>query len=587
MLTDEQREVLSGALVPLYQYLEGWVIADVARRIKKTLSYTRTAELEAMALRELGFSPAKIRAEAMKILRADKAFQRKVEESTLEYKREVARILKEINAAAATASEDVVEAAGKMAWEDDLSLWESAGAKLKENGALKQIVNAMKRQTREELTNLTRSTGFRTGSGIEAVRDLYQKELDKAVVKMTSGAVTREQCVADVVRELAHSGIRTVDYASGRSYQLDTAARMCIDTASGQIAAQVSDSNILNNGITLVRVSEHWGARDKGEGIQNHKEWQGKVYSIDGKAYPEEEKRIGIEIRDLEDVTGYNVREGRGVLEGLHGVNCRHNHTAWFEGISELPRHGPEPEPKEINGRTYTYYDMTQGMRRREREIRALKREREALDKLGENSKEIRAKIRQKTSEYKQFCDECGIRQKPERLRVESGTSDLKKTKSWSDYIQEKERKANEARFSEAFVELNNGQKDVITLRSLRNNLNRSSVGKECMEYLEDHPDIKVHMCYKVDNEENILGQQDGDDIFIYASDTKTVQKTAEILIHEVTHHKYNIGGDQRAECICRMQELRHRKRSDELTADDLRSIIKSVKTDYSELKWR
>lgn len=398
--------------------------------------------------------------------------------------------------------------------------------------------------------------------------------------------MTREQCVSDVVKELAHSGIRTVDYASGRSYQLDTAARMCVNTASGQIAAQVSDSNILNNGITLVRVSEHWGARDKGEGIQNHKEWQGKVYSIDGEAYPEEERRIGMEIRDLEDVTGYNVREGRGALEGLHGVNCRHNHTAWFEGISELP-HDPEPEPKEINGRTYTYYDMTQGMRRREREIRALKREREALDKLGENSKEIRAKIRQKTSEYKQFCDECGIRQKPERLRVESGTSDLKKTRSWSDYIQEKERKANEARFSESFVELNNGQKDVITLRSLRNNLNHSSVGKECMEYLEGHPDIKVHMCYKVDNEENILGQQDGDDIFIYASDTKTVQKTAEILIHEVTHHKYNIGGDQRAECICRMQELRHRKRSDELTADDLRSIIKSVKTDYPELKWR
>ena len=85
------------------------------------------------------------------------------------------------------------------------------------------------------------------------------------------------------------------DYASGRSYQLDTAARMCVNTASGQIAAQVSDSNILNNGITLVRVSEHWGARDKGEGIQNHKEWQGKVYSIDGEAYPEEERRIGME----------------------------------------------------------------------------------------------------------------------------------------------------------------------------------------------------------------------------------------------------------------------------------------------------
>lgn len=121
-------------------------------------------------------------------------------------------------------------------------------------------------------------------------------------------------------------------------------------------------------------------------------------------------------------------------MEGLHGVNCRHNHTAWFEGISELPRHDPEPEPKEINGRTYTYYDMTQGMRRREREIRALKRERDALDKLGENSKEIRAKIRQKTREYEKFCGDCGLRPQPGRTRGESGSSDLTKTKAWKEY---------------------------------------------------------------------------------------------------------------------------------------------------------
>lgn len=36
MLSDEQLDVLSGALVPLYQHLESWVIADVARRIRDT-----------------------------------------------------------------------------------------------------------------------------------------------------------------------------------------------------------------------------------------------------------------------------------------------------------------------------------------------------------------------------------------------------------------------------------------------------------------------------------------------------------------------------------------------------------------------
>ena len=39
MLSDEQLDVLSGALVPLYQHLESWVIADVARRIRDTLKY--------------------------------------------------------------------------------------------------------------------------------------------------------------------------------------------------------------------------------------------------------------------------------------------------------------------------------------------------------------------------------------------------------------------------------------------------------------------------------------------------------------------------------------------------------------------
>lgn len=45
MLTGEQLEIISEAIQPLFQYLEHEVIVDIARRIKKTLTYTRTAEL--------------------------------------------------------------------------------------------------------------------------------------------------------------------------------------------------------------------------------------------------------------------------------------------------------------------------------------------------------------------------------------------------------------------------------------------------------------------------------------------------------------------------------------------------------------
>ena len=120
MLSDEQLDVLSGALVPLYQHLESWVIADVARRIRDTLKYTRTAELEVKALQALGYSPAQIRARVMKLLRADKEYQKQVEENTLQYKREVAELLKQIDGQAMTAEKDVMETAASMAWENDL-----------------------------------------------------------------------------------------------------------------------------------------------------------------------------------------------------------------------------------------------------------------------------------------------------------------------------------------------------------------------------------------------------------------------------------------------------------------------------------
>lgn len=143
------------------------------------------------------------------------------------------------------------------------------------------------------------------------------------------------------------------------------------------------------------------------------------------------------------------------------------------------------------------------------------------------------------------------------------------------------------SKFSERFQEYNNGQKDIITIRRLMNNLNKSEIGKETVAYISEHPELNIQMCYNVDSPENLLGQQEGDDIYIFASKTKTVQKTAETIIHEITHHKYDIGDSQWAECVCRAQELRHRYQVDKLTGGQLRDIIMSVRRDYPEYNWR
>lgn len=436
-LTDEQLEIISETLTPLFQHLEKEVIADVARRIKKTLTYSRTAELQAMSMRELGYSPAKIRKEAMKLLNSNKDFRKAVAKNTLEYKRDIRKLINDITKEAYKANNDIVAGAGNMSWIDDLSVWKNAGKELGDNSFLQQLVDSFSAQTEGALKNMMQSTGFKTMNGFEAVESLYKRELDKAAIKICSGTFSVDKVVSDTVHSLAQSGLRTIDFSSGYSMQLDTAARLALRTGCHQLAAKVMDKNMEQSGENLVYVSKHWGARNTGAGHANHEQWQGKVYFIkDGINYSEEAERIGQDrIMNLWYATGYSADgERENDPLGLNGYNCRHHHYVWFEGVSELPKETPEPKPVTINGKTYDYYAATQKMRSMERDIRALKREKEALSKLGMDTKEIQSKMRKKTSEYHQFCKDVGINAKDNRLRYEVATSNVRKTATWKSY---------------------------------------------------------------------------------------------------------------------------------------------------------
>lgn len=437
MLTGEQLEIISEAIQPLFQYLEHEVIVDIARRIKKTLTYTRTAELQAVEMRRLGFSPARIRKEAMKLLRADAGFRKMVAKNTLEYKRAVRKQINGITRAAYRAGNEIVAGAGDMSWVDDLRVWKQAGKELTDNSFLEQLTEAFSAQTAGELKNLTKTTGFRAMSGLESIENAYRNELDKAVMKICTGTFSQEKVLNDVVHDLAHSGLRSIDYSSGRTMQLDVGARLALRTGCHQLAGKISDANMGQTGENLVYVSKHWGARNTGTGHANHEEWQGKVYFIKpGKDYSKEARRIGQDhIMDLWYATGYSV-DGSHPNDplGLDGYNCRHNRYAWFEGMSSLPAEQPEPAPVTINGKTYDYYAMTQRMRAMERTVRALKREKEALDTLGIDSTEIRARIKSWTREYKEFCRACGVPEATTKMRYECGTADLTKTDAWQRY---------------------------------------------------------------------------------------------------------------------------------------------------------
>lgn len=406
MLTENQIEMLGDKIAPLYQQLEQDIIADIARRVKKTGRYTETAELMAQAMAAKGESPAKIRAEVMRVLRADKAYQEQVAKNTLEYKKQAVKDIRATERKAKKIGDEIIANAGDMSYNSDLSMWEKAGQKLTKDSAFTHLVEEMASVTGGSLKNITQTSGFKGAHGMVSVKNAYTNALDKAILKMSTGTFSYDQAVTSCVMELAHSGLRSIDYASGKSYQLDTAARMCVRTACHQLSAKISMKHCDDMGTDLVEVSEHWGARPE------HALWQGKIYSRSGKnkKYP--------------NFSACHY----GAVDGLCGINCRHTFYPFFEGISTPNTWKPEPSPKQYNGKTYTYYQATQKQRQMERNIRDTKREIEAGKVLGVDVSDLEAKKRRQIAEYRGFSKAMDIRAKDNRLRVVSGSNNIKKT---------------------------------------------------------------------------------------------------------------------------------------------------------------
>lgn len=402
-LTPEQIDLLADKyVVGLFQQLENDVIADISRRVKKTGRLTETAELMAKSMVEQGYSANKIRADVMRAMRADKALQDEIAMNTKEYKQFITDEIKATVRKAKLAGNDLVADAGMMAYNNDLSMWEQAGQSLSKPNSLSQIMDAFKKQTADELRNLTRTTGFK-GTVLQPVMSAYQREMDMALVKLATGTFSYDQICNDVVHNLAQSGLRTIDYASGRSYQLDTAARMSVRTGMSQLSGRITEANIDSTGVDLVITSQHMGSRPE------HAEWQGKVFCYKGKTkkYP-----------NFEESTGY------GTVTGLKGANCSHDFYPYWEGISVKEEPLKEPDPVMVDGKEYDYYAATQKQRLMERNIRATKREIEAQRAIGGDTSVLQANLRKQSADYHKFSTDVGIRAKNNRLKVVSGSSD-------------------------------------------------------------------------------------------------------------------------------------------------------------------
>lgn len=271
----------------------------------------------------------------------------------------------------------------------------------------------IKAQTLDGYRNITRSLGFAVQSGsvrtFQPIAKAYQAALDKAELKVYSGSFTVQQAMEDAVRELADSGISIVDYASGHRDHADVAARRAIMTGLNQVTAKYSEAAAEVLETDLYEVTAHRGARDKGAGWQNHKSWQGKVYST----------RSDSKYPNIYTVCGL------GAVDGLEGANCRHRKYAFLEGVSE--RAYTDKELQEIDtppityeGRRYTAYEATQKQREIERTLRKLERRRICYNAAGmvEREQETKARITRLQRKYRAFSKAAKLPEQWERAKI-------------------------------------------------------------------------------------------------------------------------------------------------------------------------
>ncbi len=280
-------------------------------------------------------------------------------------------------------------------------------------------VDAIRRQTEGAFKNITGTMAFVLDAGRSAVnpQDALIWALNSAELQIQSGAISYQQAVKSAVKQLADSGIKTVDYESGRRDQIDVAARRAIMTGVRQTCSKYTDQSAEYLDTPYREMSAHQGARDIDgpNGWENHKAWQGKVYYKSDHGEPDP---LG-KYPDLYESTGY------GEVDGALGANCRHWDNVWIEGVSERTYTDEElakmdPPPFTYEGRKYTAYQATQKQRQIENTVRKLKREREAYKAAGleEDATAVNVKIRRLNKKYKEFSEAAGLPMQRERMKV-------------------------------------------------------------------------------------------------------------------------------------------------------------------------
>lgn len=296
------------------------------------------------------------------------------------------------------------------------------------NIALQNQVQAIANLTATNYVNITRTMGFAIKQNGKIVfTDMartYQNLLDKAVLSAGQGKTTFDEEMYNTIKNLASSGIKTIDYMTNRKLRVDSAVRMAMQDGLRNLHNETQRMFGQEFNADGVEISVHINPAPDHENVQgkqfSNEEFDNfqndlEAVSYDGEVFPPE-----FEGHDRRSISQYN---------------CYHYIFSIILGISK-PQHTKQElqEIREKNdkgfdyeGKHYTMYEGTQLQRQIETEIRKQK-DIQIIAKAEENDNLIRESqdnITKLTKKYKELNAISGLKSKLERARV----SGYKRTK--------------------------------------------------------------------------------------------------------------------------------------------------------------
>lgn len=232
--------------------------------------------------------------------------------------------------------------------------------------------------------------------------DVWRKIVAEAAGYTTSGAMTVQQATQRAFTRMAREGMGFFVDERGRKWGLDTYAGMAVRTTTTRALLAGHTDTMIDRGIDLTVVSSH------PRPATVCAPYERKVLSLTGK-YSPGTHRIG------DNIVRVTATMAQAERAGLHHPNCRHRHSAYVPGYTDLTP--PEPDPGN------TGYKATQKQRYLEREIRASKRMEEAA--LTEQAQlEARRRTRTYQAKLRDHVEEHDLprRRDREQLRKPGGT---------------------------------------------------------------------------------------------------------------------------------------------------------------------